>query len=51
VLDGEIVRVDEKGKPQFRDLMFHRGNPCFFLGSSCGQEYDLFLVVEQLTNK
>jgi hypothetical protein len=27
VLDGEIVCVDQKGKPQFRDLLFHRGNP------------------------
>ena len=30
VLDGEIVCVDERGKPQFRDLLFHRGDPCFF---------------------
>ena len=30
VLDGEIVCVDESGKPQFRDLLFHRGTPCFF---------------------
>jgi bifunctional non-homologous end joining protein LigD len=30
VLDGEIVCVDEQGKPQFRDLLFHRGEPCFF---------------------
>jgi bifunctional non-homologous end joining protein LigD len=31
VLDGEIVCVDKKGKPQFRDLLFRRGNPpCFF---------------------
>ena len=30
VLDGEIVCVDRKGKPQFKDLMFHRGDPCFF---------------------
>src|ERR671922_1785122 len=30
VLDGEIVCVDRKGKPQFRDLLFRRGNPCFF---------------------
>ena len=29
VLDGEIVCVDEQGKPQFRDLLFHRGEPCF----------------------
>src|SRR5207253_4436122 len=31
VLDGEIVCLDRKGKPQFKNLMFHRGNPpCFF---------------------
>jgi bifunctional non-homologous end joining protein LigD len=30
VLDGEIVCVDKKGKPQFRDLLFHRGDPAFF---------------------
>jgi len=30
VLDGEIVCVDKKGKPQFRNLLFRRGEPCFF---------------------
>jgi bifunctional non-homologous end joining protein LigD len=30
VLDGEIVCLDSKGYPQFRDLLFHRGEPCFF---------------------
>src|SRR6266550_3346847 len=30
VLDGEIVCVDDSGRPQFRDLLFHRGTPCFF---------------------
>jgi ATP dependent DNA ligase domain len=30
VLDGEIVCVDRKGRPQFRDLLFRRGDPCFF---------------------
>jgi bifunctional non-homologous end joining protein LigD len=29
VVDGEIVCLDKKGKPQFRDLLFHRGEPCF----------------------
>jgi bifunctional non-homologous end joining protein LigD len=30
VLDGEIVCVDDSGKPQFSDLLFHRADPCFF---------------------
>jgi bifunctional non-homologous end joining protein LigD len=30
VLDGEIVCLDKRGKPQFRDLLFHRGEPCFY---------------------
>jgi hypothetical protein len=30
VLDGEIVCLDKRGKPQFRDLLFHRGEPYFF---------------------
>jgi len=30
VLDGEIVCVDDSGRPQFKDLLFHRGVPCFF---------------------
>ena len=30
VLDGEIVCVDAKGHPQFEDLLFRRGRPCFF---------------------
>jgi hypothetical protein len=30
VLDGEIVCLDRKGRPQFEDLLFHRGVPCFF---------------------
>jgi bifunctional non-homologous end joining protein LigD len=30
VLDGEIVCVDEQGRSQFRDLLFHRGEPYFF---------------------
>jgi bifunctional non-homologous end joining protein LigD len=29
VLDGEIVCLDKRGRPQFRDLLFHRGEPCF----------------------
>ncbi|HEU0050348.1 MAG TPA: hypothetical protein VFQ43_22365 [Nitrososphaera sp.] len=31
VIDGEICSLDKRGKPQFKNLMFHRGNPpCFF---------------------
>jgi bifunctional non-homologous end joining protein LigD len=30
VLDGEIVCLDKFGKPQFRDLRFHRAEPCFY---------------------
>jgi bifunctional non-homologous end joining protein LigD len=30
VLDGEIVCLDKRGKPQFNDLLFHRGEPCLF---------------------
>src|SRR6202011_5784251 len=30
VLDGEIVCLDRRGRPQFNDLLFHRGEPCFF---------------------
>jgi bifunctional non-homologous end joining protein LigD len=30
VIDGEIVCVDRHGRPQFKDLLFHRGTPYFF---------------------
>src|ERR1700730_12093800 len=30
VLDGEIVCLDRLGRPQFRDLLFHRAEPCFY---------------------
>src|SRR5256885_13703987 len=30
ILDGEIVCLDRKGRPQFNDLLFRRGKPCFF---------------------
>jgi bifunctional non-homologous end joining protein LigD len=29
VLDGEIVCLDRRGRPQFRDLLFHRAEPYF----------------------
>src|SRR5258705_4912123 len=30
VIDGEIVCLDKRGRPQFNDLLFHRRAPCFF---------------------
>src|SRR6266700_1993639 len=31
VIDGEVCSLDRRGRPQFKNLMFHRGNPpCFF---------------------
>ena len=30
VLDGEIVCLDDNGKPEFRDLLFRRGEPRFY---------------------
>jgi hypothetical protein len=30
VLDGEIVCLDNFGRPQFNNLLFHKAEPCFF---------------------
>src|SRR5438552_7781060 len=31
VIDGEICSLHRRGRPQFKNLLFHRGNPpCFF---------------------
>jgi len=30
VMDGEIVCLNKRGHPQFKDLLFRRGEPCFF---------------------
>jgi bifunctional non-homologous end joining protein LigD len=31
VIDGEICCLDRRGRPQFKNLLFHRGDPpCFF---------------------
>jgi len=30
ILDGEIVCVDKRGRPQFKNLLFRRGDPCFY---------------------
>jgi bifunctional non-homologous end joining protein LigD len=29
VIDGEIVCLDRRGRPQFNNLLFHRGERCF----------------------
>ena len=31
ILDGEIVCLDDQGRSQFYDLMFHRGKPYFYV--------------------
>jgi bifunctional non-homologous end joining protein LigD len=30
VIDGEICTLDKRGKPQFKNLLFRRADPCFF---------------------
>jgi bifunctional non-homologous end joining protein LigD len=30
VIDGEICSLDKRGRPQFKNLLFHRADPCFF---------------------
>src|SRR4051794_11781946 len=50
VIDGEIVCVDKRGRPQFRDLLFHRGTPCFFafdLPMSNGKDLPTERLVDQ----
>jgi ATP-dependent DNA ligase len=43
MLDGEICSLDKRGRPQFTNLLFHRGNyPCFMafdLLMACGKDY------------
>ena len=45
VLDGEIVSIDDRGRCQFNDLLFKRGEPCFValifsipVARMCGRE-------------
>jgi bifunctional non-homologous end joining protein LigD len=35
VIDGEICSLDRRGRPQFKNLMFHRGNRRAFSHSIC----------------
>ncbi len=48
--DGEIVCLDEDGCPQFQDLLFHRGEPCFFAFDVValeGQDLRTHALIEQ----
>ena len=37
VIDGEICSLDRRGRPQFKNLLFRRGNPpCFSHSICCG---------------
>jgi bifunctional non-homologous end joining protein LigD len=50
VFDGEIVCLDKRGRPQFNDLLFHRGEAFFFafdLRMSDGRD----LRTERLTDR
>ena len=50
VLDGEIVCLDKRGRPQFRNLLFRRGEPCFFVFDllwNAGQDHRLDSLVNR----
>src|SRR5207244_8918466 len=51
VIDGEICSLDKRGRPQFKNLMFRRGNPpCFFafdLLSNAGRDYRRDALVDR----
>jgi bifunctional non-homologous end joining protein LigD len=50
VLDGEIVCLDRQGHPQFNNLLFRRGEPCFFafdLLWSVGKDHRLDSLVDR----
>ena len=51
VLNGEIVCVDGQGRPQFRDLLFHRGEPCFFAFDLLMSSDDKDIRSERLTDR
>jgi bifunctional non-homologous end joining protein LigD len=48
VLDGEIVCLDKRGRPQFRDLLFYRAEP-FFCAFDLDSGQDLRM--ERLTDR
>jgi len=48
VLDGEMVCPDKRGRPQFNELLFRRGESCFFafdLPWNAGKDYRLDALV------
>lgn len=50
VLDGEIVCLDKRGKAQFRDLLFHKGQPrfvAFDLLWTAGEDLRLMPLIER----
>jgi bifunctional non-homologous end joining protein LigD len=50
VIDGEICSLDKRGRPQFKNLMFRRGNPCFFafdLLTCDGKDYTRDALVDR----
>src|SRR5438105_6234907 len=51
VIDGEICSLDKRGRPQFKNLLFRRGNPpCFFafdLLWNAGKDYRRDALVDR----
>jgi bifunctional non-homologous end joining protein LigD len=50
VLDGEIVCLDERGRPQFEDLLFRRGDAYFIafdLMNRNGEDLRRFPLIER----
>jgi len=50
VIDGEVVCIDRHGKPQFRDLLWRRAEPCFFafdLHYLNGQDFRTHALVDR----
>jgi bifunctional non-homologous end joining protein LigD len=50
VLDGEILCLDRRGRPQFKNLLFRRGEPCFIafdLLWNAGKDYRLDSLLDR----